>query len=227
MLSQRPDAVETKFHRDGAVRRFPGVSIVAELRPDVPQHALLLEVQERARGASFGPKMSVLPPASFHMTVFDLLCAEVRRPENWSSELPLNAPLDEIDRWTKTRVDAVGDWPGPSRMGFAEIGPLGVSLHVILDPADEVVVSTLAGFREAVSLATAIRHPNHDSYRFHISLAYRIAAFDERETADFEAFRAANSRLLARSFGTLTLPQPELTYFDDMFSFPTERGVGS
>jgi len=222
-LSTKPVAVGTKFDEEGVARRFPGLSVVAALGPEQRQFELLVDLQERARRAAFGPKLSFLPPSSFHMTVFDLICDQVRELEHWSSELALDAPLHEVDTWMHGQVMAVAEWPMP-RMRFAEMGPLGVSFHAVLEPEDAATAAALARFREAVSKATGVRHPNHDRYRFHVTLAYRMEAFDEADIAALAAFCADTDGRLGESFGSLQLPKPELTFFDDMCSFPTERG---
>jgi hypothetical protein len=112
-------------------------------------------------------------------------------------------------------------------MRFADVGPSDVTLHLSLDPADAATADTLTAFREAVSEATGVRHPVHDRYRFHISLAYQRVWMDADERSLFEGFVRGVEDELRSGFGELVLGPPQLTLFDDMFAFPRYRpGTG-
>jgi len=182
---------------------------------------------ERFRAGPFAPCFAELPASSHHMTVFDLVCDEVRRPERWSSRLPLDADLERADTSFGRWLAGVEPWPDALRMRFDDVGPSDVTFHLRISPGDDATAAALAAFRGAVSAATGVRHPVHDRYRFHISLAYQLRWMDGGERRAFDAFVRGVEDELAGGFGELLLGPPQLVLFDDMFDFPTTRpGTG-
>ena len=216
-------AVGAKFHPDGRVRRFPGSSLICPLADDAPQRPVLDRLMDGFRRRGFARRFVELPRSRHHMTVFDLVCDQVRQPERWSRRLPLDAPLARVDGALAGWLAAVDPWPAELRMRFADVGPSDVTLHLRLDPATDATRAALATFREAVSAATGIRHPVHDRYRFHISLAYQRIWMDADERRAFEGFVDGAAASLGEAFGELVLGPPRLTLFDDMFAFPEQR----
>ncbi len=216
-----------KFHPDGRPRRFPGSSIVCPLPAAAPQVAVLGRVMDRFRAGTFARCFTELPRSSHHVTIFDLVCDEVRRPERWSRRLSLDLPLEDVDRAFEEWLAPLGPWPRVLRMRFDGVGPSDVTFHLRVRPADAATRDALADFREAVSTATGVRHPTHDRYRFHLSLAYQRVWMDGDEQRAFGAFARGLETELERGFGELTLGPPQLALFDDMFAFPTRRsGIG-
>ena len=222
MTAPYTHVVGTKFFADGAVRRFPGCSVVAMVPASSPQAALLTRLQQEAMAARFGPKLVALPPSSFHMTVIDLLCYQVRGPEHWSSAVEVNCPDDQIDRFVAHRLGRV-PLPSGLNMRFSDLGPDHTTVHLRLDPADAATADALGRYREQASRATGIRHPGHDAYRFHISLAYWRRALRDDERAEQSDLVDRWQTWLARDFGTLRLGPPHLALFEDMFAFPSRR----
>lgn len=216
-----------KFDGDGRPRRFRGNSIICPLPPDAPQIAVLGRVMERFRAGIFARCFTELPRSSHHMTVFDLVCEQIRRPERWSSRMPLDLPLEEVDATFEGWLGPLKPWPSVLRMRFDDAGPSDVTFHLRLSPADAATRDSLAAFREAVSAATGVRHPVHDRYRFHLSLAYQRVWMSPGERRVFEALMDELETELGRGFGELVLGPPQLVLFDDMFAFPTQRsGTG-
>jgi len=218
---QPMSAVGTKFHPDGRVRAFPGMSLVSHLRPTVPQYQLLSAFQEEAKKQPFAPYFAFLPPESFHMTVFDLLCDQVRKTENWSSNLPLDAPFAEAEeRMVEWLAEAI---PGQSLfMLFNTLLDYETTVKPYLMPGDVETAVYLHDLREKVARLTGIRHPRHDVYRFHISTAYQLYELEPTETEELDQFLAHWDRVFKIEFGILYLKEPKLVFFPDMFSFPVE-----
>lgn len=212
-----------KFNPDGTVRTFPGCSIVTHLTPNTPVHLGLRQVQARLTASPVGRCFTPLPPSSFHMTVMDLVCDQVREPAYWSRQIPLDAPLAVVDARLALHVAKVQPAPGPLHMRIDRLGPPDVTVHVLVEPADSETRQALGRYRQAISRATGVRHPNHETYGFHISLAYRIAEMSEAEQRAYETFAAQTHAQLGSTVDRLTLDAPDLVFFDDMFSFPRQR----
>jgi hypothetical protein len=223
--------VGEKFHPDGRPRSYPGSTVICPLDPASPIYRAGVELQAELAALPFGHKFALLPPASFHMTVFSLICDQQRVRELWSSRLPLDAPLEETDRFFIEAVTPVTPPPG-LRMALTFIGGWGMSFR--LCPADETTYFALKNYRELLSRATGVRYPDHDSYEFHITLAYSLQWLDEDEAAAYLDFRTRRGDHLRRQIDVVALEAPALTFFEDMFAFvpaaarfdlPSRRGT--
>jgi hypothetical protein len=210
--------VGRKFYPDGAPRIFAGNTTICFVDPDGPLGRAAQAFQQ-ALAATFGPRFALLPPSSFHMTTMELLCDEIRTPERWSAQLPLDAPIAATDPFFIERVTPL---PAPAglTMRVTSIGHRhGMLLN--LEPADAATGEALWAYREAVATATGVRFPDHASYWFHISLAYRIIELDAAEEAALAEFAATWLPRLRDVGAAIALPPPTLTFFDDMCRFVT------
>ena len=208
-------AVGTKFHADGSLRRFPGNTIVCHTAHLEPLQSHLVWVQSEYKKLSFAnSKLAFLPPSSFHMTFFELLCDEVRRPELWSSKLALDAPLEETDRFF-AQVLRGFDFPQEIHM---RVDDLHVST-IRLRPKSEEHEAYLRAKRDELAEITGVRQPNHDRYGFHISLAYLLIQLTPEEKDEFEAFRRRLLPLVQERLGIFALEKPEYVLFQDMGAF--------
>ncbi len=210
--------VGRKFYADGRPRTFAGNTIICFVPPDSHIFHLGEWVQTQIRELPYAHKFALLPPSSFHMTVMELLCDEVRLPANWTFRLPLDAPLAQTDQFF---INAVADIPPPAAMRLRFRETARRSFAINLEPADRETDQVLRTYRDQVAEATGVRFADHDSYQFHISLAYRLIELTEEEEDDLTQTLAYVNRHLHENFGLFQPPAPQLTFFDDMFHFAT------
>ncbi|MEZ4514801.1 MAG: DUF1868 domain-containing protein [Chloroflexota bacterium] len=209
-------AVGQKFHPNGRVRTFPGNTIISFVPPNSPIFAHTSWVQAQIQALPFAHKFGFLPPSSFHMTVMELLCDQVRLPERWSDQLPLDAPLRDVDQFFTERVPHIPP-PAALRMRFVEVAQYTPTLNLM--PDDEETAVSLQTYRNAIATATGVRFPDHDSYQYHISTAYRLINLSAAEEDQLAATLQPINATLRASFGLFAPPPPQLTFFDDMFAF--------
>ncbi|MCK5800093.1 MAG: DUF1868 domain-containing protein, partial [Deltaproteobacteria bacterium] len=107
--SRQTRVVGPKFDAEGQARRFPGNTVISFLRERSPVEAELSWVLDMLAPLGFSAAFIPLPADSFHMTVFDLLCDQVRSKEHWSKRLPLDMPLGEIDAALSEWLDPLPD----------------------------------------------------------------------------------------------------------------------
>lgn len=212
-------AVGQKFNEDGSVRYFPGNTCISKISPDMPVYAGLVEVQGKLKALDTENKYGFLPPSSFHMTVIEGVCDQVRKPANWSSELPLDMPLPEVTEFVLERYRKLTP-PEGIRMRIMRAN--FANLHTIrLEPADSATAQALREFRDQFATATGIRFPNHDNYAFHISLAYRLIEMTQEEERPFKELQDEMGPELRARYPVLEMRPPVLTRFDSMFRFDT------
>ena len=209
--------VGRKFHPDGTPRLFAGNTIICFVAPERSISQATVAFQNALRQATFGGKFALLPQSSFHMTVMELLCDQVRAAERWSAQLALDASLPASDTFFLERVPAI---PAPDGLSMRVTGLFHRdNLMLTLQPATTDTAAALRDYRAAVASATGVRFPDHDSYGFHLSLAYRLVHLDSAEEAALaELCRRWLPRLQAEG-ASIALPRPLLTCFDDMTSF--------
>ncbi|MBC8100771.1 MAG: DUF1868 domain-containing protein [Armatimonadetes bacterium] len=210
--------VNEKFFADGSIRHYPGSTIICFADPASAIYTLGESVQAQLMAEPYGHKFVLLPPSSFHMTVFSLLLDQRRAPDGWSAHVPLEASLADADRHMRQTVATV---PAPAnfRMVFKYLGGGGLSFQ--LTPADETSERTLWAYRHALAAATGVRYPDHDTYRFHLTLAYKLIHLTDDEERDFQAFRLNLGETLRPQLGIFDTGAPVLTFFDHMNRFVT------
>lgn len=204
-----------KFRPDGTARHFRGNTIISFVAPDSPEALLLARAVDRARPA-IGDDLVLLPATSWHMTVFELLCDDIRDADRWSSKLALDAPLELTDEFFARHVPTV-DAPSELDMTCQGVSINETTLGVQLVPTDAATADSLHRYRTELSEVTGIRFPDHDGYGFHITLAYTLRPPTPDRQRDLDAVIAASGADLEGK--RFTLPAPVLTYFADMTRF--------
>ncbi|PJF33835.1 MAG: DUF1868 domain-containing protein, partial [Phototrophicales bacterium] len=174
--------------------------------------------QQQIAQEPYGDKFALLPPSSFHMTVMELLCDEVRQADHWSSHLPLDVTLEETDEYFIQTVAQVSP-PDNFRMTCSHLALGNVGLSLTLQPADDATAHALADYRDRIATVTGVRHPDHETYVFHLSLAYRIICLNDEEELQLQNLAERIQPQLQERFGILNTGKPILTFFDDMFAF--------
>jgi hypothetical protein len=209
--------VGEKFHTDGSVRSFPGNTVISKITPDMPIHADLVKAQERLKAADAAGKYVFLPPSSFHMTVVEGLCDQMRSPQLWSSKLPLDMPLAEINHFVFDCFARLALPPAftmrISKLTFPRF------LAIILEPADAETARSLHDFREQFSRDTGIWFPDHVAYTYHITLAYCLVHLTADEERIIYTEQQEIQQSLSAAYPSIELGRPRLTFFENMFRF--------
>lgn len=206
-----------KFDADGKVRPFPGNTILCHLSQDSELHRTLLPTHEMLRKSRFTKFYTLLPPPSWHMTVFEGVCDQRRKRETWPKDLSLDAPLQSCHDLFREKLSTFDlGIQAPLRLAVTGLvmSPSGIRLDLV--PIDAAEEKRLRGLRDRLSELLQIRARGHDTYVFHLALAYRLIPVSQED-------EEALSALLQE--GYLTIPHefelgvPEFCHFDNMFAF--------
>jgi hypothetical protein len=216
---QFPSTVGTKFEADGSARYFPGNTLLCHLRPDNPDLAAVTAIQQTIRDASFAHHFTFLPPSSFHMTVFEGVCDLVRREGHWPAAFA-GADLPAVTAEYKQKLQALpAGTPFRLRATGFHISD-GVRMPSIelagLDADNE---RRLRAFRDAASAVLGIRHADHETYVFHITLAYWIRFAGSEDERVIDAAHHALEPHLRNALNEVTFTPVEFCTFDDMTHF--------
>jgi len=212
--------VGQKFHADGSVRTYPGNTVICFV--DSVDHASIFKrlvwLQDQLRSRPWHSKFALLPPSSFHMTVMDLLCDHQRHPAYWSNRLPLTMDISETDSFFKAQVSAI---PAPSTLRMKCNRLPEFNMYVELESADDETEQALRRYRNAIADVTGVRFPEHDQYKFHISLAYQLIHLTPEEKVERQALYTRLTDIVQQSNKPFVLNAPQLVFFDNMFQFVT------
>jgi hypothetical protein len=211
----RPAAVGAKFDRDGQTLPYPGNTFLCHIPPDSDPHAALTEASQSLQAGVLADAFSFLPPASFHMTVFEGITDAQRQPARWPRGVALDAGLDEVTRHLEPRVAHLALPP------HQRIRPEGIfgGFSVAVAGATAADERSLRESRGELRTATGIEQVDFEGYRFHITLAYALRWLTAAE-ADvvMDLSEEVFDRLLDRC-PTIDLGGVEFCTFDDMRAF--------
>ena len=210
-----------KFYEDGRVRTYPGNTVVADITPECPAYDVMTRLREMLLEANLEDHYILLPTDSYHMTVISGLNDQVRKDTHWPAQLPKTTPMSGVDAYISAAIARSGI-PGPLRMKFDQVRVSDGCFIILLVPADETQEEIALGFRERAAEEIGFKLPNHEGYRFHISLAY-TRVVPEGEAADrLEKLKADMNDLLANQ-PEFTTGAPYMAYYNDMYAFSTIR----
>jgi len=220
-----PPDVGRKFDASGQVRRFDGNTVICHLDQQGPNAVLfnaLLDIYRASPKHPFLRKVTLLPPSSYHMTIFGGATDQDRSPGPWPTDLPPDLPIADCNRILGERLKAFRldcEMPLRLRVDLSEPDPNERPLTLRLVPFDAAENAKLRRLRDRLADVMGIHTPGHQTYRFHVTLGYLITWLDEQERADFREQLSAWHRELALTCPMIALGAPEYCTVKDMFAF--------
>ena len=131
-----PADVGRKFNADGTVMPFAGNTFVGRIPQQGPRFALfdaLLDVYREVPTRGFASKLTMLPPSSYHVTLFGGVNDADRNTPNWGVPFAHDTPVDKINALYLDRLRHVARAPGRSFEFVCNTPPAAASdgtLHV-------------------------------------------------------------------------------------------------
>ncbi len=219
----RPSAVGKKFEPDGRVLRYPGNTFICHVPAESEAHRALVAAQAALRAGPQGDAFAFLPPASFHMTVFEGVTDLARSDGRWPQDMHAEAPVAEV---TDTFAARAAQLDLPSRRAIRPTGLFaGFSLRV--EGATPEEEAGLRASREKLSALTGIRRPDFAGYGFHITLAYLLRWLTSDEAGAVVDLSEQVFARLVQEAPTIALGPVEFCTFDDMHAFRPILRIGS
>ena len=215
------EQIGKKFEADGRARRYPGNTVIADVRPGCSAYDVMMHLRQMAIDAGFGESMILLPEDSYHMTVLRGLNDQVRTDAFWPAALDKTLPMEKVDDYVSAAV-ASAKMPGPIRMKFRGVRVNGEDFRVLLSPADDAQQEILRNFRDEAADAIGLRLPGHDEYTYHITLAYTLLIPEGEDAARMQALVKEMEKYISGQSVFETTP-PYMAYYDDMLAFSAGR----
>jgi hypothetical protein len=221
-----PASSRDKFNADGSVRPFAGNTVISHLPAQCSLRDRIADLRDALDRTSYRSTFALLPVDSYHMTVFGGLNDQQRQAPLWPADLPANTPIEECTRILDARFATFRlDCPLPIRMKLDRADTIansnGVSLHLL--PADEAENRAIRHLRDRLSSVFGFRDPGHDTYVFHITVAYRLAMLPPGQDRDYRTLLDAHAARIVDAAPIIELGLPAFCSFRDMYRFEPLR----
>lgn len=224
-----PRFLDDRFDADKRVLRCPGNTIVCHRR-DPEGLAAITELVARIAQAPAGDCFAFTAPSSWHMTLFNgLLHDSDRREGFWPTTLPKDASDRDADAFMVARMAEID--PPDIPITMVPSGLAGLSSHglgIALSPETPEQGRALCAYRDRLAEATGLEgRPGHDTYRFHLTLAYLVRWPTVTEAAATDALFDRLTENMANLVPPFRLGPPEICLFDNMNEFRVQATVTS
>ncbi len=211
----QPTAVGTKFAPDRTPLINPGCTTLCHIDPSSAAFDAICRAQDALKEGPLAKAFAFLPPASFHMTIFDAFIESGRTRDRVPAHLPMDSNVQDITHDIEKNLIGI-DVPHQFH-----VRPVGIfaGFSVSMTGFDAQAEQSLRTTRDRISDAIGIRRPDHDSYQFHITLAYNLRWFSTGEAEDIIALSEDVGAKLLSNMPSLTLGPVELCRFETMHHF--------
>jgi hypothetical protein len=165
--------------------------------------------------------VTMLPPSSYHVTVFGGLNEDDRGKPRWPVGVAKDLSVDAATQAWREQLASRAPLQPPG-FDFVVAGAPALMLdgapHIPLEPADATHARRLTALRDELSKLTGIRRADHDRYVYHVTFAYIHTFLNPDEARQLQAATAQCMALLPRR---LHVPAIHLCRFKDMYAFET------
>jgi len=210
-----------KFAKDGRALPYPGNTVISDVCPGNPAYDVMSACRKLLLASPLAGHYIPLPASSYHTTIIRGVNELVRTEDYWPAHLPKDTPLDQMDDWFEKAVSTVKN-PGPIAMRFDAARITAEDFRIALVPADDEQNAILRRYRDDVAHALDLRLPGHESYTFHITLAYTLTLPEGGEEKALDAIREQMNALLSAQ-EAFTVDPPHAAFYHDMLEFYPHR----
>lgn len=212
--STPPPRLGIRYDAAGRFLPEPGNTIVCHLAQRSPSQAAVLQLRERMLALPGADCLAFTPATSLHMTLFQGVIDSRRLHPYWPVDIPLKTGIDDMTRRFMSRLDGF-DGCGPFQIKATEVTPTGLAV----EGATEADRQVMQAWRDKLARIFGYRHPDHDSYVFHITFAYLIRGLPDAAAPQWQRFLDESLDFLQRTAPVIELKEPAFCRFRDMKHF--------
>ncbi len=192
-------------------------------------YTILSDIHDTLQSRPYCRKLALLPPASYHVTIFSTADDRHREPPLWPAGLATAAAMAACHDYVEERLQGFSlNCTLPFRFRVADCNPgeMQRTLRLEMEPVDQAENRKLRQLRDRLASATGIRSPMHKQYRFHLSLAYVIDWLDRGEEFRLREDYGEWKHLLQAAMPVIEFGQPAYCTFETMLRYDRRRIVG-
>ena len=209
-----PRHLGIRYNASGTFLPEPGNTVVSHLVKGSASERAVLEVRQRMLSMPDANKLTFTPVSSLHMTLFQGIIEYRRALPYWPEDVPRDTSIDAMTRLYQKRLEDF-EGRGSFNIKVIDITPVGLTVKGAT-LADEAIIKA---WRDTLALAFGYRHPDHDTYVFHITFAYPMDWLaDDRLPAWQKLFEDCLSSL-EQAAPIIEIQQPAFCSFNDMNHF--------
>ncbi|ATU91365.1 DUF1868 domain-containing protein [Phyllobacterium zundukense] len=220
--SGAPRHLGTRYDTNGNFLQEPGNTVVCHLVSGSASERAVLEVRDRMMLMPDADKLIFTPVSSLHMTLFQGIIEYRRALPYWPEDVALDTSIDEMTRLYLKRLEGF-EGRGPFKIKVIAVTPVGLTVTGATDE-DEAIIKA---WRDALSVPFGYRHPDHDTYVFHITFAYLIDWLAEDRRPAWEGLFDDCLRFLEWEAPVIEIHPPAFCRFNDMNRFEELLVLGS
>ncbi|MFC0179143.1 DUF1868 domain-containing protein [Thorsellia kenyensis] len=206
-----------KFNAEGDVLFFPGNTIICHLDRQSSLFNKLVKFYDVLESFNnHNQIIAQLPVDSYHMTIFDST-SKIEGKFNF----PKGKGIESLDDSNTFIINALKEsklTTAPKEMYVESIkfasGTIGLGLV-----EKDLVKKPLRHLRDKLSQLTNIKHPGHDEYKFHITLAYFCKIPNEKQNDELTMMLSGFYDELTQEDKSVTLGKAEFCTFENMYKF--------
>lgn len=203
-----------RFDKAGKFQYEPGNTIVCHVVHGSHTQDIMIAARDQYLAMPEAPQFTFTPVSSLHMTLFQGIIEHRRRPGFWPVDVALETPIDEMTTILSERLSNFSALD-PFKVAVAGARPAGL----LVDGATEADRRTMRAWRDALADLLGYRHPDHDTYPFHITFAYVIERLEDEALPRWQHMLDAVAAMVAAEAPILELRPPAFCTFDDMNHF--------
>lgn len=211
---QPPRHLGSRYNTDGEFLPEPGNTVVCHLVEGSKTESAIIGTRQRFLDMPEASQLAFTPVSSLHMTVFQGIIEYRRAFPYWPEDMPFDTPIDTMTEYYRDRL---GDFPALPGFNMQVTGlkPTGLVLMGATAEDDR----TIALWRDTFAESFGYRHPDHNTYQFHITLAYVTRWFDPECLPRWQAMLDEELEKLRAAAPIIEMRAPAFCEFRDMNHF--------
>ncbi|MBN8952730.1 MULTISPECIES: DUF1868 domain-containing protein [unclassified Rhizobium] len=209
-----PRHLGTRYDRAGIFQYEPGNTVVCHLTEGSQTEQAIVAARQRYLDMPEASQFAFTPISSLHMTLFQGIIEYRREHPYWPVDLALDTPIAEMTEIMGERQKAFSA-RDPFKVVVTKARPSGL----LVDGATEADRKAMAAWRNALADLLGYRHPDHETYPFHITFAYAIERLADEALPRWQAMLDEVAAALRAEVPLLELRPPAFCSFEDMNYF--------
>ena len=215
----RPPAhLGRRYDRAGRFLPEPGNTVVCHVLPGSVTEQALVDARARYLAMPEARRLAFTPVESYHMTLFQGIIEDRREPPYWPAGVATDTPIAAMTDLFLRRLETSSGGE-PFNVTVKAALPTGL----LVEGATAADRRAMAEWRDRFAEVFGYRHPDHDSYVFHITMAYLIDWFDADAMPAWEVMLNEVAEDIRRRAPVLELRAPAFCRFEDMNWFEELR----
>jgi hypothetical protein len=215
------------MNADGSVHAFAANTFIGHLGQQGEDFAVfdaLLNIYREFPCHSFHQKIALLPPSSYHITVFGGLNEADRGSKRWSQTIARDMSMEQAtERYLQAlrMLPKLGEQPFQFEVDFEHVTAPKTegSLYIALRPVDLATERRLQAIRNQLADLTGLHRPDHDHYSYHVTIGYFFKFLDAIEAQDLSVATAQWMQAIAATQRKPRITSVQFCRLRDMYAY--------